>query len=261
VDWAWKPLVFYDPGGHELGALVRQQAVFNLNAAVALWNRARVDLNLPLPIASGDDVRILDRSYGAPEGGGLGDVRLGADVRIFGAPHGRLTGAVGAQLFVPTGRNRSFSGDGGLRFWPRFMLAGERGRLVWAARAGVHLRPGDACGCDLAPGSELTLGGAVGWQLRPRLLLGAELYGSAALSGGGAFAGAAPPAELLLGGQLALKPRWRINAGIAPGLTDGPGSPGLRAVVGLQFDVGAPAQAPSPVPTAVPPWTATPAGP
>ena len=35
-----------------------------------------------------------------------------------------LTGAVGAQLFVPTGSASSFSGDGGWRLWPRFMLAG-----------------------------------------------------------------------------------------------------------------------------------------
>src|SRR3954452_11650074 len=68
-DWAWKPLVFYDPGGHELAALVRQQAVLDVDAAVTMWNRARFDLNLPLGIvASGGDVRIRDQSYGGPQG-------------------------------------------------------------------------------------------------------------------------------------------------------------------------------------------------
>jgi hypothetical protein len=255
-DWAWKPLVFYDPSGHELGALVRQQAMFGADASVTLWNRARLDVLLPVPIVDGGgDVQIGGRSYSAPSGGGVGDVRLGADVRVLGAARGRWRVAAGAQLFLPTGGPRQFTGDGAVRFWPRLMVAGDRGRLTWAARAGVHVRPSDKCGCDLAPGSELTLGAAAGWWMSPRLLLGAELYGSRAFSSGGAVARAAPPVEVLLAGHFTPIPHWRASLGVAPGLTNGPGSPTVRVVLGVEYDMTAKS---SPEPTTPPPSGATP---
>jgi hypothetical protein len=246
-DWAWKPIVFYDPSGQQQAALVRQQAVLNVDAAVLLWHRARFDVNVPLPsMAAGTDVQIRAQSYAAPTGGVVGDLRLGGDVRLFGRPHDRVTGAAGAQLFLPTGRTQSFSSDGGVRFWPRFMLAGDWRRFTWAARLGLHLRP--SCACDLAPGSEVTLAGAAGWRASDRVLLGAELYGSHAWSSSGAFARAAPPVELLLGAHVAVTPRWRIAAGVSPGLTNGPGTPTVRGLVGAQYDIGS---AGAPAPTAL----------
>jgi len=235
-DWAWKPLVFYAPSDSEIGALVRQQVIGHVDAAVVLWNRVRVDVGLPIPIAqSGSDLLVNGQSYVAPHGGAVGDLRLGVDVRLFGQAHERVTGAVGVQLFLPTGQTQAFSGDGGVRAWPRFMMAGDRGRLAWAAQVGVHLRPQDGCGCDLAPGHELTLGGSVGWRPVPTLLLGPELYASRAFSSRGAFSHAPPPVEVLLGGHILIARDWSASAGVAPGLTDGPGSPAARVVVGLQY--------------------------
>jgi hypothetical protein len=258
TDWAYKPLVFYDSGGHELAALVRQQAVLHLGAAVTLWERARVDVSLPIGlVASGGDVQILAQRYGGPEGAGLGDLRLGADVRVLGGAHDLWRLGVGAQLFVPTGGTRQFTSDGAVRFWPRLMAAGEHGRLTWAARLGLHLRPSDACACDLAPGSEVTFGAAVGWQAVRRLVLGAELTGSAALSSASSFSRAAAPVELLLEGHVEVAPRWRVTAGVGPGLSDGPGSPAVRGLVGVSYDL-APA---SPSLASQPPAWGAPVGP
>jgi OOP family OmpA-OmpF porin len=240
LDWAWKPLVLYDPAGNEVEALVSQQAVLNLDASLTLWNRARVDLDMPVvALNGGSEVQIADQTYGAPHGAGIGDLRLGADVRLLGRPHDGLRLAVGGRLYVPTGNTASFTGDGGLRFWPRLMLAGERGRLAWATQAGVHLRPSDKCGCDLAPGNELSFGAAVGWWLSPQALARVEVYGSDALSSGAAFAKASVAAEALIGALVALTPGWRVDFGLAPGIANGPGSPTLRALVGLQFDLEA----------------------
>lgn len=235
-DWAWKPLVFYTPSGGEIGALVRQQLVAHADAAVVLWNRARVDVGIPFALAqSGSDFLVNGQSYAAPHGGAVGDLRLGVVVRLFGRPHERVTGALGVQLFLPTGQTQAFSGDGGVRAWTRFMVAGDRGPFAWAAQVGLHLRPQDGCGCDLAPGHELTLGASAGWRPAPRILLGPELYMSRAFSSRGAFSQAPPPVEVLLGGHVLIAPEWRASAGIAPGLTDGPGTPAVRIVVGVQY--------------------------
>jgi hypothetical protein len=259
ADWAWKPLVFYDPGGHELGALVRQQAVLTADAAVMLWRRARVDLALPLPLVdSGSDVLIRTQNYGGPRGWSVGDLRLGGDVRLLGGPHDPWRLALGARLYVPTGGTRSFTGDGGFRFWPRVMGAGQRGRFDWAASAGVHVRP--SCGCNLAPGTELTWGAGAAWAVVPRVRVGAELSGSAAFSSASAFSRAAPPLELLLAGHVAVAPRWRVSGGFGPGLTDGPGSPVVRAVLGVQYDMTPPpSPPPTPLPATPPAWSTEPA--
>jgi OOP family OmpA-OmpF porin len=263
-DWAWKPLVFYDTGGHEVASLVRQQAVFNADASLTLWSRARVDLDLPfIAVDSGADVQIRDQTYAAPRGLGIGDVRLGADARLFGRPHDVIRIGAGALLFVPTGSTQSFTGDGGFRFWPKLMLAGEKGRFIWAAQLGIHLRPRDSCGCDLAPGSELSLGAAVGWQISQRVLARAELYGSDGLSSGGAFGKASPPAEILMSGRIALTPRWRLDVGVAPGLSNGPGSPVVRGLLGVQYEMASPT---TPRPTSTdspisPQWPTEPASP
>jgi hypothetical protein len=236
ADWAWKPLVFYDPAGHEVAALVEQQAALDLDAAVTAWGRARFDLALPVPIvASGGDVQIRATSYGGPASVGVGDLRAGADVRLYGGPRDPWRAAAGAPLFLPTGGTRAFGSDGGVRFWPELMAAGDRAQLSWAARVGVHLRPTDKCGCDLAPGSELTWGAAAGWWASPRLLLGAELTGAKALTSGGPFTQATLPLELLASGRVTVAPRWRASLAAGPGLTNGAGSPALRVVLGVEY--------------------------
>jgi hypothetical protein len=245
VDWAWKPLVFYDPAGNELAALVRQQAILHADVSATLWNRARVDLNVPvLLVNEGSDVQIRALRYGAPSRADVGDVRLGADVRLFGGASDPVRAGLGALLFLPTGGARQFSGDGGFRFWPRLAVAGERKRFFGAARVGVHLRP--TCGCDLAPGSELTWGAGLGWWASPLLSFGTEVYGSKSLSSGGAFSRASAPAEALFRGRVSLTPQWRASLGVAPGLSNGPGAPSVRLVLGVEYDMApAPPHAPA----------------
>jgi hypothetical protein len=250
ADWAWKPLVFYGAAGQG-PALVRQQAVMHVDAALVMWKRARFDLALPLPVVNtGDDVQIRADRYAAPRGWGLGDLRVGGDVRVLGGARDAFRAGVGAWLFVPTGGTRRFTGDGGVRFWPRLQAAGERARFSWAASFGLHLRPSGAG--DLAPGHELTFGAAAGFQATPRVLLGGELAGSKALSSTGVFAQADAPVELLLAGHLAVAPRWRVSLGIAPGLTNGPGTPAVRGVLGVQYQLPPPPA--SELPASPPPW-------
>lgn len=256
-DWAWKPIVAYDAQGTEIAPLVSQQLVAHMDAALVLWNRVRVDLNLPVTIGPGGSSEAVNgQSYASPDGSALGDVRLGGDVRIFGHAHGRISGAAGLQIFLPTGRTQSFSSDGGFRLWPRVMVAGERGRLAWAARLGVQFRPHDSCACTLAPGSEVNGALAVGWRATPRLLLGPELFASSALAGGPFAAHGSTPVEVLLGGHLTVARQWNVSLGVSRGVTNGAGAPALRGVLGVQYAVGA-ASAPA-LAAEPPPWTSHP---
>jgi hypothetical protein len=251
--WSWKPLVVYDPNG-AVSSLVSHQLVQHAQASLILWNRARFDLDLPIFLSQGGTPTVIEgQTHGAPSGGGLGDFRLGGDVRLFRHARSGVRGAVGAQLFLPTGDTGSYTSDGGVRFWPRLMAAGDHRRAIsWAGSLGVHVRPEHGCGCDLSPGTELTLGLAGSWRFSPRWRAGPELYASKAITG--PFASRASlPVELLLAGHFAIRPSWNLSFGLAPGLTRGAGAPAFRGVIGLQYVFGVAAPK-SELPAAPPAW-------
>jgi OmpA-OmpF porin, OOP family len=235
-DWAWKPLVVYDGQGNEVAPLVRNQLVGHLDAALLLWNRLRVDLNLPVALVNSGDATLLGtQQFAAPDGAALGDIRLGADVVVFRRPDRQIVGAVGLQVFVPTGRTQAFNSDGGVRVWPRLAVAGDHGRFAWAGRVGVQIRPSDSCGCNLAPGTEVDGALAGGWRPRDGWLVGPELDWSHTIAGGTGALRSGTPLELLLGGHYAATPTWTFTAGLGHGLTDGAGTPELRLVAGAQY--------------------------
>lgn len=236
TDWAWKPLVVYDAGGHPVASLVSNQLIAHADAALFLWNRARVDLNLPvLLVNSGDSALVDSTRYAPPDGAAIGDVRLGADVVVFRRPDRLVVGAVGVQVFLPVGNTQAFSSDGGFRVWPRLQLAGERGAFDWAGQFGVQFRPSDGCHCNLAPGTEVNGVLAGGWRPRPEWLVGPELLWSQSVGSGAGALRSGTPLEILLGGHYAATPTWMFNLGLGHGLTNGAGTPGFRVIVGAQY--------------------------
>jgi hypothetical protein len=251
--WAWKPLVVYDGQSNQVAALVGQELVEHVQGAIVLWGRARADLDLPVPLAhSGTSTVVGGQTYAAPDGSGVGDLRLGVTARVYARRNGAFTGAVGVQLFLPTGDTKAFSSDGGVRVWPQLLAAGRRDRLTWAGRFGIHVRPRNACNCDLSPGSELTAGAGGTWRFVPRFSAGAELYLASAIAGGPFASRAGTSLELMLAGHLVAAPRWNVSLGVAPGLTDGAGTPAARIVAGVQYVVEPP---PPRLPEPPPAWT------
>lgn len=235
-DWAWKPLVVYDAQGHAQSPLVRDQVFGHLDAALMLWDRFRADVNVPFVLVnSGDGTQIGAARYTAPDGAALGDLRLGVDGVVYRRPDGLFVGAAGLQLFVPTGRTQAFSSDGGVRFWPRLSVAGERGAFAWAARLGIQVRPSDGCRCNLAPGTELDGGLAGGWHPRPQWLVGPELIWSHSIASGASALHSGTPLELMVGGHYTATPEWRFTVGVGHGLTNGAGTPAFRLIGGVQY--------------------------
>ncbi len=248
LDGAWKPLVVYDQSGNQVATLLRDQLVAHADAAVVLGNHFRLDLNLPVVLyQQGSAVALNDRTFAAPARSALGDVRIGADLRVFGHTGDLFRAAVGAQVFVPAGKTSTFAGDGSWRVWPRLLLAGDAGAFTWAANAGYHIRPTEKCGCSLAPGDELTAGVAAGVHLSARVMIGPEAYASTARAHLGDRV--VSPVELLVGAHVEVARGWTLSVGAAPGLTDGAGSPQVRGVVGLRYF----APLPEPVVAAPPP--------
>lgn len=241
LDYANDPLVLYANGGEDQrAAIVHHQMFLHLGASVILWDRLRLGANLPIAVwNTGNDGVLNGNVIQGANGGGIGDLRLGIDVRLLGEYGGPFNLAVGAQLHVPTGDEVNYTSDGKVRIVPRLMAAGDIGLFAYAARVQFNYRAQneDIYGNDYPFGSEIGFGLAGGLRLvDKKLLLGPELYGATTVSDGGdgAFAKRTTPFELIFGGHYTAGD-FRFGVGAGPGLTRGMGSPDVRVLASVEF--------------------------
>ncbi len=239
-DYASRPVTVTANDGRRV-TLVRQQATAHLGGAVTLADHVRLGVSVPVAAhATGQSAVVGGTASVAPPSSDLGDVRLGVDTRILGAYGEPFTFALGAQVYLPTGRRESFTGDETLRLQSRALAAGQIGPFVYAARAGVMWRPLAERFAGSALGSELTFGAAAGVKLggadHAALVLGPELSGSTVMGAGdGAFPARTTPVELLLGAHAGLLGDWRGGLAVGGRVADGYGAPALRLVATLEW--------------------------
>jgi outer membrane protein OmpA-like peptidoglycan-associated protein len=234
LDYARRPLVLYDLAGEELAAPIENALYGHLGASLVLKERVRFGLSIPIALVQGGTDGEIDAGrFVAPTGLAFGDLRLAADARVAGEAGGPLRLAVGAVLFVPSGSQASYTGDGGVHVRPRATLAGEAGALAYAARLGYHIRPEPRSIGTV--GDELTVGAAVGWKgLEGRLLVGPELL-IAAGTRTEFLSGRSTAAELILGGHLMAGESLRFGVGAGPGLSQAAGSPAFRVLAEMSW--------------------------
>ncbi len=238
-DWAYKPLLLFPRDnlqGERRAQVITDQIFIHTGASVVLADRFLLGVNVPVAIYQhGDELEGISIAARSPSKPALGDARLTADTQIFGAYGTILRGAVGAQLFLPTGSRAQFTGDGTVRVAPRFLFAGDVGALIYAAKIGVMFRPFSGVFEERPLGSELLFSAAVGLKANDRFVFGPELYGSTALSGDPPFRTRNTPLELLFGAHLTIGDDFQVSSGIGPGLTRGDGSPSMRVVFSVEL--------------------------
>ena len=107
---------------------------------LVLWDRLRVGFNLPVAVfQDGHDGVIDGVTYAPPSTPSVGDLRLGADLRLVGTYGDPFTLALGARVYVPTGQRDNYTGDGAVRIDGRLEAAGDLGLFTYAARVGARV--------------------------------------------------------------------------------------------------------------------------
>jgi outer membrane protein OmpA-like peptidoglycan-associated protein len=236
LDWAHKPLVLYDTGGHPVASVVSDQLFVHLGGSLVLWDRVRFGVNFPVALVNaGDGATLAGTAFPKPTSPAIGDLRFGGDVRLVGEYRSPFTLAAGASLYAPTGSRDNYTGDGVFRaVVPHVNASGELGAFAYAARAGFELRRSETI-AGVRFGDDLQFGVAAGLRLADgRLLLGPELYGSTVVEGG-LFRKASTPLELLFGGHYQFADDWRAGIGFGPGIVRGDGAPLFRAVASIEW--------------------------
>ncbi len=239
-DWAYKPLVIYDQNGNELTPLIEHQVFVHAGGSLVLWERLRLGVNVPLLVyQKGSSGTVTNGSFNTSNSATVGDVRVDADVRIVGTHGGPVTFAGGLQLYLPTGSQDAFTGDGKLRVGPRLMMAGDVASFTYAGEVGFLYRARDEQVDTGRIGSEVNFRAAAGLRAADKkLVIGPEIYGSTVISNGDAvFAKKSTPFEVIIGAHYTIG-KARIGAGVGPGLTRGFGSPAVRGLASLEYAPG-----------------------
>jgi hypothetical protein len=220
ADFADAPLVLRSPttGTH---ALIARQLVSHLSASFVALDRVRFGASLPLVLGSQTESAVfMGRAY-APAGGlAPGDMRVDADVRLFGSSSGPLTVAVGARLYVATGSVDAFASDGHARAAVRLAAAGALGSWRYALEGLAVARPSQPGSAEVPAGSGATLTGAFGWQSRGgQVRIGPEAFVTFDHDASTVIrSSASASAEALLGAHVQLG-AMTVGLGAGPGLT------------------------------------------
>jgi outer membrane protein OmpA-like peptidoglycan-associated protein len=245
--------------------VVDQQMYLHAGASLVLSDFIRLGINVPVNVIdSGNNATsTTGQAFSAPGNPGIGDTRLGLDLRLVGKYASPFTLAIGGQFFLPTGQVYDYTGDQVSQGIMRVQAAGEAGIFVWAVNVGEHIRSQEVTVNGQYYGTALAYGAAVGLRFADRhLLVGPELYGETNTGHSGSFfQSGSSPLEGLLGLHYTIGEDWRVGAGAGPGFNHDIGSPTARVLLSFEWVPGyhpPPPPAPPPkeevkVPAAPPP--------
>lgn len=226
VDYADKPLRIRGSGVD--GAVVGAQMFLHVGASLAILDRAVVSLSLPVAVLqNGETLDVEGTSVVAPTSAALGDLRIGARIRIVGDNDGPAQLAAGAYLYAPTGAlgsGGSFTGDGSTRVAPHLLFSG-RYKVVPSLTLAYTAMGGFSVRSSANPTAVVYGAGVAALLARETLQVGPEFYaatpiqpsGFTLVDGGDVALQNSTNVELLLGA------RWRFYEGLTVGAAGGPG--------------------------------------
>lgn len=238
LDYAHNPFVLRENGSSDnVGAVVSHQMFLHLNASLALLNRINLNVDVPFALLqSGDSPQPTGGpAFLSPSAAQIGDLRVGARVRLYGSYFDPLQIALGGYLWVPTGNSDagSFVSDGNVRGLPQVIVGGRTDRVVWSAAVGPELRRAQTV-ANVAQGAMIQGGAGFGYLIDDarHLQVGVETSVSTVLSD--------PDRrntnwEVLVAGRYRLIGPLEMGLAVGPGLTGGIGTPDFRGVFTLMF--------------------------
>ena len=248
MDGAYRPLVIAT-GDKVEESVVRNQIFGHVGASVVLWNDLRIGFNLPIAVfQDGNQGVIGGVTYAPPSTASVGDLRLGADLRLAGTYGDEFTLAVGTRVYVPSGQRDNYTGDGAIRLDGRLEAAGDLGVFTYAARIGAEYRNLSDTIAGNPLGSQLLFGAALGFRLIDHaFVFGPEVYGATIISNSDAvFGTGSTPVDALLGAHYTFLRDFRLGGGGGLGLTHGLGSPIARWMASIEWAPAIPKARPAP---------------
>ena len=226
---------------------VQGQFITYLSAGTEIANRLSINLMLPITVyqITGNDPAVGDVGSGGLSDThvALNDLRLDARVRTYESDNHLLRVGGGAAVWLPTGANGAFGGDGQTTGYLYGSAEFNFGKFFLAGNLGPQFKPELSIGGRngaLNIASEIRYSGGLYLPLRDgRVRLGGELWGTTGLteSGGqGTFMTVRnTDFEWLAQVRYVLdeRSRWYAEGGFGTRLAAGYGAPDFRMLVGI----------------------------
>ncbi len=235
LDYAHNPLVLVDGQGKKLGAIVEHQMFLHLAVNLSLFHRLAINADMPFTLLNRGDGAVKGGtfSFTSPNKAGIGDLRLGARVRLFGDYHDPFQIGVGGYVWLPTGTDAAFTTDGKVRGQPHLLLGGRADRFIWSAMAGPTLKSSSTLG-NVKLGHQFNWGAGVGALLgtKRNFQIGIETSGGVTLT---ESAKRSTNAEALVGAKYRPVSPLEIGLAVGPGITSGVGTPDFRGVFSIFY--------------------------
>ncbi len=236
LDYAHNPLVLVDGTGKKLGGIVEHQMFMHLAINFSLFNRLAIYADMPFSLLDkGDSQPVTGGSFKftPPNKAGIGDLRLGARVRLFGEYHDAFQIGLGGYVWLPTGTDQAFISDGKVRGMPHLLLGGRVDRFIWSVMAGPTLKSSTNVG-NVKLGHQFNWGAGLGVLLgtKRNFQLGLESTGGVTLTEANKRS---TNAEVLAGAKYRVISPLEIGLGVGPGLTSGVGTPDFRGVFSIMY--------------------------
>lgn len=242
VDHAAEPLVLTadTPSGEVEGTVVGRQTLLHVGFSLAVLDRLRADLLLPVALAqAGDSPVVQGVPFSSPGSAAVGDLRFGLRVRMFGAEDDPFQLAAAASMHFPTGAPGAYVGEGALRLSPQLLLGGRTSFLVWSAALGAMIRGSDnPSSLTYGAGAAVVLAGGL-VQVGPELFAATPLQQTYLRPGNLRSIPREPVtnAEALLSARVRLPLGFQLGAGGGLGLTSAIGTPAFRILGSVGWEL------------------------
>lgn len=243
ADYSYRSLLIFAPDGDVRASVVRNAFYLHPGASLVLFDRLRLATSLPIQAGVDGHFGTVTRNgvttgfLPPPDNGGLGDLRVGADVRLYGVHGDAITIAGGLQAWFPTGSTAQYAGDGAFRLRPRVMVSGDVDIFTYAGQVGVLWRERNETVGAGSIGSEINLSAAAGVKILDKnLVVGPEAWAGTVFDD--AFKKKTTPVEVGIGAHYLIANQFRVGAGGALGMTRAFGAPVGRYMVSLEWVPG-----------------------
>ncbi len=226
LDYAHAPLKVRTSAASD-AVIVRHQVYLHTDIAYSVAECVKFAIRVPVALVQSGEVTGLAPSAKA----GLGDIRLGARLVLWGDAETPFALAAQADVWLPTGSVNNFTSDGTVRAHPRLVASGLLGSsLFYGAALGAIVRPPHDIGLrTLRSGMSFAAGGGLLLWNRS-LQIGPEVYGETS------FGTKSTALEALVGAHQCLSSTLVVGAGAGLGFTGAPGVPDFRGLVSFAYE-------------------------
>ncbi len=237
ADYSYLPLSIQD--GSTRTPIVADQLFLHAAVSFALFDRVLLSADMPFAVfQTGDSPAVDDVTFNSPNEAQLGDLRLGARLRLYGDFWDPFQLGVGGYIFAPTGPSDSYAADGAVRGEPHVLLGGRAEHFVYSLSLGTTLRASARPHTfDARAGAALVLGEQF-FQVGPELTVTAPLSEDVIADTAATRITTASPVgvELLIGAKVRVLNSLVIGAGAGPGLSQAWGTPVAFAVGSIAYE-------------------------